>query len=153
MNQQSVLHHHLHYRSVDPAKSLQCSPTYDLTYKNGQLVKMVAEGINKPTTYTYDPQGRMTALSFFSIDGMDIEEYYETSVTLAYNEKGDISKATKTIWICTNKWVRRRAIETNTYTMTYTYDPQGNWTKVVVNSKTGKQPSQKAFEIIRTINY
>ena len=128
-------------------------PTYDLTYKNGQLVKMLAEGFNKPVTYTYDPQGRMTAFKYFSIDGMDIEEYYETSVTLTYNEKGYISKAVKTTWICTNKWVRRRAIETNTYTMTYTYDPQGNWTKAVVNSKTGKQASQKAFVIERSIEY
>ncbi len=129
------------------------SPTYDLTYKNGQLVKMLAEGFNKPVTYTYDPQGRLISFKYFMIDGMDIEEYYETAVTLTYNEKGDISKAVKTTWICTNKWVRRRAIETNTYTMTYTYDSQGNWTKASVFTKSGRQPRQKAFEIIREITY
>ena len=127
-------------------------PTYDVTYKNGQLVKM-QEGSSKPITYTYDLAGHLISFKYFMVDGMDIEEYYETSVTLTYNEKGDISKAVKTTWECTSKWVRRRAIETNTYTMAYTYDPQGNWTKVVVNSKMGRQPSQKAFEINREISY
>ena len=37
--------------------------------------------------------------------------------------------------------------------MTYTYDPQGNWTKAIVKSKMGKQPSRPAFEIIRAISY
>jgi len=128
-------------------------PAYDLTYQNGQLVKLTAEGFNKPITYTYDAQGRMTAFKFYAIDGMDIEEYYETGVTLTYNEKGNIAKAVKTTWICNSKWVRRRAIETCTYTMTYTYDAQGNWTKAVIQSKSGKSPSQKAFEINRSIEY
>ena len=123
-----------------------------LTYKNGQLVQM-QEGTSKPATYTYDLAGHLTSFKYFMIDGMDIEEYFENGVTLTYNEKGNIVKAVKTTWECTSKWVRRKALQSETYTMTYTYDPQGNWTKVVVNSKTGKQPSQKAFIIERSIEY
>lgn len=128
-------------------------PTYDLTYKNGQIVKMQPEGDINPITYTYDAAGRLTTFKSYSIDGMDEAEYYENNVTLTYNEKGDIIKAVKTTWVCNSKWVRRKVIDSETYTMTYTYDPQGNWTKAIVKSKTGKQPSRPAFEIIRAISY
>lgn len=123
-----------------------------LTYQNGQLVKM-QEGNSKPVTYTYDPQGRLISFKYFMIDGMDIEEYNETDVTLTYNEKGDIVKAVKNSWECTSKWVRRKIDWKENYTISYTYDPQGNWTKAVVISKVGKDPSRKAFEIIREITY
>lgn len=123
-----------------------------LTYKNGQLTKM-QEGNNQPVSYTYDATGRLTSCKYFMIDGMDVEEYYETGVTLTYNEKGDISKAVNTQWICNSKWVRRRATMSTTYTFAYTYDEKDNWTKVIVYSKTGKQPRQTAFIINRTISY
>jgi hypothetical protein len=128
-------------------------PTYDLTYKNGQIVKMQPEGDINPITYTYDAAGRLTTFKSYSIDGMDEAEYYENNVTLTYNEKGDIIKAVKTTWVCNSKWVRRKVIDSETYTMTYTYDSQGNWTKAIVKSKMGKQPSRPAFEIIRAISY
>lgn len=129
-------------------------PTYDLTYKNGQIVMMKPEDTTvKPITYTYDAAGHLTAFKYFMIDGMDEEMYFENAVTLTYNEKGDIIKAVKTTWVCNSKWVRRKVIDSETYTMTYTYDPQGNWTKAIVKSKTGKQPSRPAFEIIRAISY
>jgi hypothetical protein len=37
--------------------------------------------------------------------------------------------------------------------MAYTYDPQGNWTKATVYSKTGKHPRRTAFVINRAISY
>ena len=123
-----------------------------LTYKNGQLTKL-QEGNNKPIAITYDAAGRLTSFKYFMIDGMDIEEYYENAVTLTYDEKGAISKAVKAQWICNSKWVRRKQTEVETFTMAYTYDPQGNWTKVTVYSKTGKHPRRTAFVINRAISY
>jgi len=123
-----------------------------LTYKNGQLVKM-QEGTSKPVTYTYDLAGNLTSIKYFMIDGMDIEEYIENAVTLTYNEKGEIVKAVKTIWECTSKWVRRRALQSETFTITYTYDLYDNWTKAVAYSKMGKQPRNTAFVLERSLDY
>lgn len=123
-----------------------------LTYKNGQLVKM-QEGTSKPIIYTYDQQGYLNSFKLFIVDGMDIEEYIETAITLTYNEKGDIIKAVKSIWDCNSKWVRRRPIQSETFTIVYDYDSKGNWTKAVVYSKMGKQPRQTSFVIERNIQY
>lgn len=124
----------------------------NLTYKNGQLVK-AQNGKSKPVAYTYDAAGRLTSLKYFMIDGMDETYYNEFLYTLTYNERGDIIKAVKGGWDCNSKWQRRRAYPSEIFTIAYTYDEKGNWTKAVAYSKWGKDPRRLIYTINRTITY
>ena len=125
---------------------------FSLTYQNGQLVKMKADDMDKPVTCTYDANGRMTSFKHYSVDGMDDEEwYYETTNTFTYNPEGYISKVTHEQWEMTPKWQRKKRSELTTYTITYTYGTQGNWTKAVIKSKAGKAPAQTVITITRVI--
>lgn len=126
---------------------------FSLMYQNGQLVRMQENGFAKPVTYTYDANGRMTAMKYYSIDGMDEEFYLEDNVVMTYNEQGYLSKVTKEQWETTSKWVRKRISYKTVYTITYTYDEKGNWTKAVMYSKTGNAPRQMAVTINRVISY
>ena len=51
----------------------------------------------------------------------------------------------------TPKWQRKKRSELTTYTITYTYGTQGNWTKAVIKSKAGKAPAQTVITITRVI--
>ena len=51
----------------------------------------------------------------------------------------------------TPKWQRKNRSELTTYTITYTYGTQGNWTKAVIKSKAGKAPAQTVITITRVI--
>lgn len=125
---------------------------FNLTYQNGQLVKMKADDFDKPVTFTYDANGRMTSVKHYSVDGYDDDEwYYETTNTFTYNPEGYISKVTHEQWEMTPKWQRKKRSDLTTYTITYTYDAQGNWTKAVMKSKTGKAAPQTAVTITRTL--
>ena len=137
----------------DSAGNLIGGKGYDLklTYTNGRISKMETD--TKPVTYTYDAAGRLTNFKFYVIDGMDEEIYAETQTTLTYNQQGDIIKGVKSIWDCNANWVRKKIIESSTYTLNYTYDNQGNWTKAIVFSRYGKSKPKMAFTILRTITY
>ena len=124
-----------------------------LTYKNGQLIKMQPQDSSKPVTYTYDTQGRMTGMTYFMMDGMDEVENFEITVTMTYNEKGYLSGATRQLWLCTSKWVRRKVVDKTVYTITYQYDQVGNWTKATMYKKQGATPRQLAVTINRAITY
>lgn len=124
----------------------------NLTYQNDQLTEM-QEGTAKPAIFTYDAAGRLISLKYYMMEDDYEVSYSELSSTLTYNERGDISKAVKANWDCNSKWQRRRANYSETYTFTYTYDAQGNWTKAVVYSKSGNDPRRLAFSINRTITY
>ena len=110
-----------------------------LTYQNGLLTTILPSDINKPTTHTYDAQGRMTAIKWFAREEWDDNVMcMEVATTISYNEKGDIIKAVEERWTDTKTWVRKKRDSQNTYTFTYTYDAQGNWTKAVVALKTNE---------------
>ncbi len=123
-----------------------------LTYQDGRLTRIEGTGA-KPSTLTYDAQGRLTTFKDYATEEMDDEERSEICTTLTYNDNGDIVKAVKESWDCTSKWQRRKKLFTYIYTFNYTYDEKGNWTKAVVNWKTGKGAPTMAFTVTRTISY
>ena len=124
-----------------------------LTYKNGQLTRMKDANSDKPVTFTYDAEGRMTSVKFYSIDGMDEMYNYEDNITMSYNEQGQLTKVIKEQWETTTKWVRKKISYKTEYTITYTNDAQGNWTKAVMYAKSGKAPRSMAVTINRKIYY
>ncbi|MCR5199185.1 MAG: formylglycine-generating enzyme family protein [Prevotella sp.] len=126
---------------------------FALTYKDGRLTSMQEEGFAKPVTYGYDAQGRMNDVKFYSIDGMDEAFYYEDHVAMTYNQQGYLASVTKEQWQTTSKWVRKKLSYKTIYTITYTFDEKGNWTKAVMNSKTGTSPRTMAVTINRAITY
>lgn len=123
-----------------------------LSYKNGQLTKM-QEATEQPVTYTYDAVGHLVTFKYYLVDGMDEVYYNELSSTMTYNEHGDICKAVKATWNCNSKWQRHKRLPSEVFTITYTYDEKGNWTKAVAYSKFGTDPRRLAFSIERTITY
>ena len=122
-----------------------------LTYQNGSLTKM-QEDNHKPATFTHDAKDRLTGMKYFTTDELDdIDEKYEISTTLTYNERGDIVKAVKESWRCNDKWQRQKKAFTYNYTINYTYDANGNWTKALAQMKNGKSVS--TITISRAISY
>ena len=106
----------------------------------------------KASEFLYNQQGRLSTTKYYSLDGMDEVEYIETSSTITYNEKGDISKITTTSWTCNNKWVHVRRLNTTTTNYTYTYDQKGNWTRVAIKETVNGRAVPKGT-IERTITY
>jgi len=128
------------------------------TYQNGQMVSLKMTGLDKPTTYTYDSNGQMTGMKTFVYDSFDDEEWYtEKVLTFSYNQQGDIAKVEKVEWDDTPTWVHKKRNEQTTYTFTYTYDAQGNWTKAVVAMRTNARGRVKtqaaAITVTRVITY
>lgn len=103
--------------------------------------------------FTYDQQGRMASISQFYIDGMDDEVFnYEQNVVFTYNEKGDPTKVTNTMWRCNDRWGRSQREFGNSFAITYEYDAQGNWTKATVKkTESGKVKVSDVFT--RTLKY
>lgn len=121
---------------------------------NGRLTLWMY--MNSPETkaseFKYDQQGRLSGTKYYSIDGMDEAEYYELNSTITYNEQGDIAKIVTTSWLCNSKWVRKRKDLIRTTNYTYTYDQQGNWTRVNVSEIQQGRPVSLGH-IERTISY
>ena len=129
-----------------------------LTYQNGQLTSMLASDFNKPITFSYDAQGHMTGIKWFAREEYDDDVMCTEVVTaLSYNEKGDLVKAVEERWMDTETWVRKSRDTQKTYTVTYTYDAQGNWTKAVIALKTnydgGVENQPAVITISRTLTY
>lgn len=132
--------------------------SYKTVYNNGRLVSIAPTGGGKPTSFTYDANGNMSGMKTYIIDGYDDEDYYEeTAVAFTYNEKGDIIKVVTETWEDTPSWTRKQRASQKTYTIVYTYDAQGNWTKAVLSSVENYegQVSRKAnaLTIVRAITY
>ena len=135
--------------------------THNLKYQNGQLISMSPVGIEKPgtVTYTYAPNGRMASMKYFFVDGYDDEIWYiETTITLSYNDKGDIIQAVREEWNNTSKWVRKQQMGKSIYNITYTYDDKDNWTRAVMSRKSmygGKttENTPNAITVTRAITY
>ncbi len=135
--------------------------THNLKYQNGQLISMSPVGIEKPgtVTYTYAPNGRMASMKYFFVDGYDDEVWYiETTITLSYNDKGDIIQAVREEWNNTSKWVRKQQMGKSIYNITYTYDDKDNWTRAVMSRKSmygGKttENTPNAITVTRAITY
>ena len=129
------------------------SNAFKLTYRNGQLTSILAPDFNKPTTFTYDAQGRMTGIRWFSREEFDDGVMcMDVSTTLSYNEKGDLIKAVEERWENTENWVRKSRESQKTYTITYIYDAQGNWTKAVMALKSNYGGSVENQPAVVTIN-
>ena len=129
-----------------------------LTYQNGQLTSMLAADFNKPATYTYDAQGHMTGIRWFAREEYDDDVTCTEVVTaLTYNEKGELIKVVEDRWMDTENWVRKSKESQKNYTITYTYDAQGNWTKAIMNMKAnygGSLQNKPAIvTVTRTITY
>lgn len=106
----------------------------------------------KASEFKYDQQGRLSGTKYYSIDGMDEEEYYELNSAITYNEQGDIAKIVTTTWLCNSKWTHLRKVTSRTTNYLYTYDQQGNWTRVKVNEIERGRPVSLGH-IDRTISY
>lgn len=106
----------------------------------------------KASEFQYNAQGRLTSAKYYSIDGMDEIEYIETSSTITYNDKGDIAKIVTTWWTCNSKWAHVRRLNATTTNYTYTYDQQGNWTRVAVKEIVDRRAVSKGT-IERAITY
>lgn len=131
---------------------------FKLTYLNGQLTSILASDFNKPATFAYNAQGRMTTIKWFACEEFDDNVMCTEVVTaLTYNEKGDLVKAVEDHWMDTEKWVRKSKESQTTYTVTYTYDTQGNWTKAVIARRikynSGVDNTPAALTITRTLTY
>lgn len=134
------------------------SDAFKLTYRNGLLTSMLASDFNKPITFTYDAQGHMTGIKWFAREEYDDDVMCTEVVTaLSYNEKGDLVKAVEERWMDTETWVRKSRDTQKTYTVTYTYDAQGNWTKAVIALKTnydgGVENQPAVITTSRTLTY
>lgn len=131
----------------------------NLRYNNGQLVSMQPTDFDKTNTYTYAPNGRMTSMKYFFVDGYDDEVWYiETTITLSYNDKGDIIQAVSEEWNNTSKWVRKQQMGKSIYNITYTYDDKDNWTKAVMSKKAmyrgqTTENTPNAVTVTRAITY
>lgn len=124
-----------------------------LKYQQGCLVEMgSADGNSQPVRFKRDASGRIISINSFSIDGLDEEEYYERECTLTYNEFGDIARVYIAMWNTNESWKRQSVAYKMTYTVTYKYDPRGNWTSAVVKvTEDGR--TKTAYESTRTITY
>lgn len=129
-----------------------------LTYRNGCLVSLSPGDASKPATLSYDANGHMTGIKWFTREEYDDDVMCTEVVTaLSYNEKGDLVKAVEERWMDTETWVRKSRDTQKTYTVTYTYDAQGNWTKAVIALKTnydgGVENQPAVITISRTLTY
>ena len=86
--------------------------------------------------------------TIFMPGDLDTEKNYAYSKSMELNTHSVV-----VIYNVVNPEASPKGTTAMTFTVTYTYDPQGNWTKAIVKSKMGKQPSRPAFEIIRAISY
>lgn len=106
----------------------------------------------KASEFLYNTQGLLSSTKYYSLDGMDEVEYIETSSSISYNEKGDITKITTTSWTCNNKWVHMRRLNTTTTNYTYSYDQKNNWTRVAIKETVNGRTVPKGT-IERAITY
>lgn len=123
-----------------------------VTYHNGQLVKMQEDDF-KPQTITYNANGRPIQHRYFFIDGMDEAVYDDFVTTFTYNGHGDIATVKRTVWTCNSKWKRLKIGYTLSYTFSYTYDKEGNWTKCIGYENHGKKKRTVAYVMKRQITY
>lgn len=98
----------------------------------GLLSHIVENGINT-FQYTYDADDHIiTATSQITQDDYNGPAYFKTVKSFVRNAQGDITKVTETRNKCNRRWVITRKGTPITYSIAYTYDAEGNWTKATI---------------------
>lgn len=120
---------------------------YDDSYTQKNALPYV-----KPSTITYDVNGMVQSVSICQLDGMDDIEYIEKDTKFTYNEKGDIVKVVLTCWDCNSKWARKKVSYSESYSISYAYDEQGNWIKATIKTLASVN-EKRSITINRGIKY
>ena len=121
-----------------------------MTYYNerGLLSKIKKDGYIA-YEFEYDAADGLTyALSKTHDEGPDEDEPIAIETTFTRNAQGDAVKVTKARHICNSRWLPIRKGTPKTYTIAYTYDAQGNWTKATIS-----QAKSIIATITRTFTY